>query len=282
MQMDHTCPTGQLTYQFRISNKMEKMQDVKETVLQKEVIPVLVITSFLGACGGSSGGGGNSGDGNTAPPAVDTGPASSSSSDLLDYVLDGGSKVYNYHSDRNDITRMQRATTVDGERVVVTVDQLAGGSNGLIQYRNGDDLTIYTLDDTLVAGTNTPDGQYNGAFDVSYSVDGGATWEVGTGDAGVTISTATGEANFGGMATANRDDGSFSSIEYYSTSDLVDGQFVDNAASVVHREDGAAQGLYEGTLNGMVLDDGVVGIVGGTDGNFQANGGFTLSPNIGG
>ncbi|WP_226562636.1 hypothetical protein [Salipiger thiooxidans] len=280
--MDDTCPSEQLTSRIRISNKIAKTKELEETVLKKETIPAFLVVAMLSACGGSSGGGANpGGDGTPTPVEPDTGPASASSSDLLDYVLDGGSQVYNYHSNRNNITRMQRSTTVDGEQVVVTVDQLAGGSNGLIQYRNGDDLTIYKLDDTLVASTNTPDGQYNGAFDVNYSVDGGTTWEVGTGDAGATINTSTGEANFGGMATSNREDGSFSSIEYYSTSDLVDGQFVDNAASVVHREDGGTQGLYEGTLNGMVLDDGIVGIVGGNNRDFQASGGFTLSPNSG-
>ena len=246
---------------------------MKNAVLK--TVAVLGLMS-VAACGGGSGGGGT-----TTPPPVDTGPASTSSADLLDYVLDGGSKVYNYHSDQNNITRMQRETTIDGETVVVTVDQLEGGSNGLIQYRNGDDLTIYTLDDTLVASTDTPDGQYNGAFDVSYSVDGGTSWEVGTGDASATISTSTGEANFGGMATATRGDDSSSSIEYYSTADLVNGQFVDNAASVIHRENGMTQGQYEGQLNGMVLTDGVVGTVGGNDGDFMANGGFTLSPNSG-
>lgn len=249
--------------------------------MQKEFIPALVIVSLLSACGGSSGGGGNSGGGSTPPPAVDTGPASRSSADLLDYVLDGGSEVYNYHSDRNNITRMQRSTTIDGEQVVVTVDQLAGGSNGLIQYRSGDDVTVYKLDDTLVASTNTPDGQYNGTFDVSYSVDGGATWTNGTGDAGVVLDTTSGEAHFGGMASNTSSAGDLTSVEYYSTSDLVDGQFVDNAASVVYREDGFTAGRYEGELSGMVLDDGVVGIVGANSGDFQASGGFTLSPNAG-
>lgn len=248
--------------------------------MSKMLISIVPIIALLGACGSSSGSGGGDGGGNT-PPQVETGPDSSSPEDLLDYVLDGGSKVYNYHSDRNNITRLQRSTIVDGERVVVTVDQLESGVNGLIQYRKDDDVPVYALDENLVAETNTPDGQYNGAFDVSYSVDGGKSWEVGTGDAGASISTSTGEAHFGGMSTAYRDDGTFSSIEYYSTTNLVDGEFVDNGASVVHREDGVTQGSYEGLINGMVVDGGVVGIVGGRDGDFQANGGFTLSPNEG-
>lgn len=247
--------------------------------MNKAILKTVAVLGLMSvaACGG--GGGGSNPATPSTPPTADTGPASTSPADLVDYVLDGGSEVYNYHSDRNNITRMQRSTTVDGEQVVVTVDQLAGGSNGLIQYRNGNDLTIYTLDDTLVATTNTPDGQYNGTFDVSYSVDGGATWTNGTGDAGVVLDTTSGEAHFGGMASNTSAAGDLTSVEYYSTSDLVGGRFVDNAASVVYREDGYTAGQYEGQLNGLVLDDGVVGIVGANSGDFQASGGFTLSPN---
>lgn len=107
----------------------------------------------MAACSGGSGG---SGSVSPVTPPSDTGPASTSSADLLAYVLDGGSEVSNGSHSNDDITRLQRTGVVDGETVVVTVDQLPDGSNGLIQYRNGDDLTIYTLDDTLVASTTVP------------------------------------------------------------------------------------------------------------------------------
>lgn len=233
---------------------------------------------MLAACGGS---GTSPTTPRPDPEPTDPGPASTAPAALVDYVIDGGSEVYNYHSNRNNITRLQRTTTVDGEVITVTMDQLEGGSNGLIQYRRGDGVTLYQLDDTLVAVTDTPDGQYNGAFEVSYSVDGGQTWEIGSGDAGVVLNTTTGQADFGGMATANRGDGGTSSVEYYSTAELVDGVFVDNSALVVYREDGQWASDHEGQLSGMVLEDGVVGVVGANDGNFQATGGFTLSRYLG-
>ncbi|MBW3243629.1 hypothetical protein KUV57_13225 [Epibacterium sp. DP7N7-1] len=239
-----------------------------------KTVAVLGLMS-VAACGGGSGG-----SAPTQPPVTpDTGPASTSSADLLDYVLDGGSEVYNYEADRNNITRLQRSTTVNGETVVVTVDQLAGGSNGHIMYKKGDDMMVYALDDSQVASTNTPDGQFNGTFDVSYSVDGGATWVDGTGDASAVINTGTGTADFGGMASNTSTSGDVTSVEFYSTSNLVDGQFNDNAADVIYREGGLTAGQYDGEVNGMVLDDGVVGLVGSNSGDFVATGGFTLSPN---
>ena len=121
--------------------------------------------------------------------------------------------------------------------------------------------------------------QFNGTFDVSYSVDGGATWVDGTGDASAVINTGTGTADFGGMASNTSTSGDVTSVEFYSTSNLVDGQFNDNAADVIYREGGLTAGQYDGEVNGMVLDDGVVGLVGSNSGDFVATGGFTLSPN---
>ncbi|WP_027234080.1 hypothetical protein [Leisingera caerulea] len=234
----------------------------------------------LAACGGGSG---STGGSPVTPPPAATAPASNSSADLLDYVVDGGAVVYNQHTNENNMTRLQRSEVVNGERHTVTVDRLADGTYGLIQYVKGDEATLYTMDDGLVASTDVPDGQFNGAFEVSYTVDGGSTWNIGSGEASVTLDTATGQAHFGGMATDRSvATGDFNSVEYYSTANLVNGEFSDNAASVIYREDGASVSTHTGTIDGIVVgsgdDAGVIGLVGGTDGDFQANGGFTLSP----
>ena len=243
------------------------------TISLRTPLASTVLLSLVACSGGSSGGG----DDSTAPPP-EPGPASTASADLLDFVMDGGTEVYNYETDRNGMTRLQRSGSVDGDDVLVTVDTFEDGTSGLIQYARDGEVTLYTLDDTLAASTVTPDGHYVGAMDVTYSVDGGSTWQVGSGDASVTMDTEEGLAMFGSLVSAEN-----SSLEYYSTAELVDGTFSDSEASVNYRDaEGAFVDQYTGEIVGMVVDTGngtgVVGLVGGDDGVFQATGGFTMTP----
>lgn len=243
-------------------------------------ILAIIPLSVLAACGGGGSGGNSSGSASVTPPVngTVTQPASTSSADLISFLEQGATTVSNPYGSDKGISRVQRTATVNGETVTVTADRFADGTYGLIQYVSGDNTRLYTLDDGLVATTKSPDGRYNGTFEVNYTVDGGNTWNVGTGDSGIVLDTATGKADFGGMATAYNSAGS-NSVEYYSTSDLVGGKFSDNSAIVNYRENGAFVEQYQGTIEGTAIDVGdsfgVVGLVGGDDGVFQANGGFT-------
>ncbi len=218
--------------------------------------------------GGDETGGDETGGDETGGTPIDATTAS-----LLEFVLDGD-VVSNPRN--SNLTRYTRTGTIDGEDVVVTLDQLSDGTNGLIQYTKGDDVTIYTFDDGLVGTTTIPDGIYSGSFDVSYSTDGGESWFVGTGSASIQIDTTEGKAYFGGMATDYLDGDEFNSVEYYATADLVDGAFEADDANVVYRENGYAVDTFDGSIEGFGTEAGVIGIVSNNDEGFQSQGGFTL------
>ncbi len=198
------------------------------------IVPVAVLT----ACGG--GGGGTSTGSSTVTPPTNgsaTSPASTSSADLISFLEADATTISSPYGSDKGISRVERTVSSNGETVTVTADRFADGTYGLIQYVSGDNTRLYTLDDGLVATTKSPDGRYNGTFEVNYTVDGGTTWNVGTGDSIIVLDTEKGTADFGGMATATTSTGT-NSVEYYSTAALVDGKFTDSAASVNYREDG--------------------------------------------
>lgn len=243
-------------------------------------ILAIVPLSVLAACGGGGSDGNGSGSASITPPVNGTvnQPASTSSADLISFLEQGATTVNNPYGSDKGISRVQRTSTANGETITVTADRFVDGTYGLIQYVSGDNTRLYTLDDGLVATTKSPDGRYNGTFEVNYTVDGGTTWNVGTGDSIIVLDTEKGTADFGGMATAYNGTGS-NSIEYYGGSSLQNGEFADASASVHYRENGAYVSSHTGTIDGTAIDVGdtlgVVGLVGGDDGAFQANGGFS-------
>lgn len=240
------------------------------------LLPVLLpLTLALSACGG---GGGTSTPVVTPTPPTATGPASTAAADLIAYAMDGGTTSTAGYNANWRVTRTTKSETVNGQSVTVTVDHLPGGEYGLISYRQGADLTFYTLDDGLVANANLPSASYGGTWDTNYRINGGDNWIVGDGDFGLTVNMSTGAVAYGGMSSAA--DGS-SSVEYYGNTTVSNGVFADDAAAVVLRENGAFTNETVGSLSGMLVGSGsdaaAVGLTDAIDASigFEMHGGFS-------
>ncbi|MCW3782542.1 hypothetical protein [Defluviimonas salinarum] len=239
--------------------------------------PISGGTSSDGSTGGTSTGGtssegstgGTTTGGNTGQTA--NAPASTSPADLIAFAMNGGTTSVISHG----VERTVRYAEVNGELATVLVDKVPGAGYGLIQYRVGDDMTLYKIDESAVA-TALPAGDYLGNFDVTYRMDGTSAWQDGHGDIGLGLDPVTGTVTYGSMASA-----ADTSVEFYGTATYANGAFSDNGATVVLRQDGNFVRHEAGSLNGIMVGDSLnsaaIGTVSATNAvtGFAAEGGFT-------
>ncbi len=230
--------------------------------------------ALLSACGG---GGGTSSPSPTTPPPSSTAPASTSTADLVAFVGSGATQT----TLDSGVTRRARNFSQDGKSGTVAVDRLAGTDIGLVQYRLGNDVFVYRLTGEPVASMTLPSGAYNGPLDMNYTLNGGDTWRVMSGEANLALDMATGSVAIGGIAGNNRH-----SIEMFGDADLVDNRFVDRNTTLRLRnqeQGGTFMRDETGTVRGVTAshngNQAIFGTVAGANetSGFEARGGFTAT-----
>lgn len=230
------------------------------------------LVALLSACGG--GGGTSSPNPVTPPPAQNTGPASTSTADLISFAQGGSATQLD-----GGVSRQTRNFTQDGRSGTVSVDRLAGTDFGLVQYRVGNDVSIYRLSGEVVSNMTLPSGFYNGPLTMNYRFDANSGWAVVQGEANLALNFETGELAIGGIAS----NGSHS-IELFGDATVVNNAFA-NADTTLRLRDAAAGGTFirdeTGSVSGIAVAEGdnsaIFGLVdsAGNATGFEASGGFT-------
>lgn len=230
------------------------------------------LVALLSACGG--GGGTSSPNPTTPPPAQNTGPASTSTADLITFAQGGSATQLDA-----GVSRQTRNFTQNGLSGTVSVDRLAGTDFGLVQYRLGNDVSIYRLTGEVVSSMTLPSGFYNGPLAMNYRFDANSGWSVVQGEVNLVLNFETGELAIGGIASNEAH-----SIEIFGDAIVVNNEFVTTDATLRLR-DAAAGGTFIrdeiGSVSGIAVSEGdnsaIFGLVDST-GNatgFEAVGGFT-------
>lgn len=193
------------------------------TLLRITASTALVAT--LAACGG--GGGTSSPAPVTPPPAQTVAPTSTSTADLISFAQSGSLTTLD-----EGVTRRTRGFTQDGRSGVVVVDQLAGSDIGLVQYRLGNNVSIYRLTGEPVTTAVLPSGTYNGPLDMNYRFDSNSNWSVASGEINLALNFETGELAIGGIASSQN-----SVIELFGDANVVNNAFADNSTTVRLRDE---------------------------------------------
>ena len=252
---------------------------------------LLLTVSMLSACGG--GGGGDPVD----PPPVDPTPtlptrdstiadkmafAEKGSKTVMNWVQDPDSHAYfaapassNYTAVGTPWNRIRNCSN----GVCVQIDRLAGSDIGLVQYTNGSQDFIYDLAGKPVSNITLPSGQYNGPLEIRYRRTADGQWMLGTGDMGISLDMANGEALFGGIVDYKASDGSDSSIEIYADGTVKNGELIDNGTTVHVNRSGVDQQTLTGEIGGYLSHgtnaDAIIGTVeAASNSGFQMTGGF--------
>lgn len=233
----------------------------------------------LSACGGGGGADIASTPPATRPapttPTAPTAPTAPSTeiSSLIAFAADGGALTQL----QGGITRQTRTFTSNGTPGVVAVDRLAGTDVGLVQYRLGSDVFLYSLTGSPVGTASLPTGNFFGPLALNYRFDQNSGWSVMTGDANLHLDMTTGTVLLGGIATDN-----VRNLELFGEAALVNGRFETNGATLRLRD--APTGMFirdeVGTVTGIASSqDGNHAVFGTLSGanptnGFQLNGGF--------
>lgn len=234
----------------------------------------LAILFGLSACGG--GGATTSMPPATNPPAP-TAPSSTQVNDLITFAAEGGT----LSTLQTGVTRQTRTFTSNGTPGVVAVDRLAGTDVGLVQYRLGSDVFLYSLTGDPVGMASLPSGTFSGPLALNFRLDQNSGWTVMAGDANLSLNMATGRVGLGGIATDF-----VHSVELFGEANLVDGRFQTDAATLRLR-DAAGGGMFirdetgsvAGTANSQGGNHAIFGTLAGNNpsNGFQLNGGFTTT-----
>ncbi|ETD87248.1 hypothetical protein U716_01495 [Rhodobacter capsulatus B6] len=163
--------------------------------------------------------------------------------------------------------------------VCVQIDRLAGNDIGLVQYTHGGQDFIYDLTGKPVANVALPSGQYNGPMELRYRRTSNDQWELGTGDMGILLDMAKGEALMGGIVDYKASDGHIGSIEVYADATVQNGELVDQSAEIQVDENRTDEQYLTGEINGILSHgtnaDAIIGTVNGaSNSGFQVSGGF--------
>lgn len=172
-------------------------------------------------------------------------PASTSIRDLVAFVNKSG---YSRTTIGDGVTRKQRTTHVNGKEVTVAVDSLAGYGNGLVQYRRGDNVYLYTVAGEPIANIKMPSGNYVGPLTLNYRVAKGKPMRVAVGDMGMALHMDTGKVSIGGIVGD-----SHNVIEFYGDAKVKGGAFT-ATNSIVRLRNGEGEFVrdYKGTVNGTL------------------------------
>ena len=173
----------------------------------------------------------------------DTGPASTSTRDLIAFANQGTSTSLG-----GGVTRKQRTVFINGKEVTVAVDSLPGFGNGLVQYRRGENVYLYTVAGEPITNIRMPSGNYVGVLTLNYQVAKGKPVRVAVGDMGMTLDAKTGNVAIGGLA-GNR----HNNIEFFADAKARDGAFT-ATNSIVRLRDGNGNFIrdHKGTVKGTL------------------------------
>jgi hypothetical protein len=186
-------------------------------------------------------------------------------------------------SNTRGVVRQSRAFEDGGRSGIVIVDTLEGSDVGLVQYRLGNDVFVYSTTGAPVAGAAMPGGTYSGTMNMNYTFDSASAPGVLTGDVGLNLDIATGMVSMSSLASnANH------SIEVFGDAALVGNAFTMTNTTAVLRDQSAGgtfvrnetvnvDGIAATSASGSAMFGTVEGVNAGT--GFSVNGGFAASLN---
>jgi hypothetical protein len=227
---------------------------------------ILPAALLLSACGG--------GGGSVGPAPSQPSPAAIDVASLVAFASENPDST----TTTRGVVRQTRQFEEGGRSGVVVLDQLAGSDVGLVQYRLGNDVFVYSTTGEPVAGAAMPGGTYSGTMDMNYTFDSASAPGVLTGDVGMNLDIATGMVSMSSLASnANH------SIEVFGDAALVDNAFTMTNANAVLRDQAnggvfvrnetvTVDGIAATNANGSAMFGTVEGFNAGT--GFAVEGGF--------